>query len=91
MRKEWSFLGKLLGMLGCWTWGLRAHSLLGKRGSQQKKIRERLDRGVVTENWLSRFPNAMIRHLIFFTLDDCPLLLTLDIGVRQRGNRYFKF
>ncbi|KAA3468683.1 reverse transcriptase [Gossypium australe] len=39
-------------------------------------IRERLDRGVANVNWISRFSETNIKHLVHSTSDHCPLLIT---------------
>lgn len=47
-------------------------------------IRERLDRGVVNDDWLSCFPNVTIRHLPHSHSDHCPLLITMDLEEESR-------
>ena len=41
-------------------------------------IWERLDRGVVNYDWLSRFPTGRVWHLHCYTSDHCSILLSLD-------------
>ena len=41
-------------------------------------IWERLDRGVVNYDWLSRFPIGRIQHLNCYTSDHRPIPLSLD-------------
>ncbi|KAA3488781.1 reverse transcriptase [Gossypium australe] len=46
-----------------------------ERGNLPKtNIRERLDKGVANENWMSMFPEATIQHLVHSISDHCPLL-----------------
>ena len=41
-------------------------------------IWERLDRGVVNYEWLTKFSTGRVKHLNCFTLDHRPILLSLD-------------
>ena len=56
-------------------------------------IWERLDRGVVNYEWLSKFPTGQVRHLNCFTSDHLPILLSLDAsGQRRKWHRkLFRF
>jgi len=47
-------------------------------------IRERLDRGFATREWVHLFPNSIINHLLASNLDHCPLLLSI-------AGSYFNF
>ncbi|MBA0752990.1 hypothetical protein Gogos_020827, partial [Gossypium gossypioides] len=57
----------------------------------ETNIRERLDRGVATEEWLSLFPEFQIRHTSHSFSDHCPLLITTKQEDKRRINRSFKF
>ncbi|KAK5793895.1 uncharacterized protein LOC108462490 [Gossypium arboreum] len=57
-------------------------------------IREHLDRGIATQDWMSLFPSYHLEHLSHSFLDHCPILL----DTRGRGgefqrsrNRSFRF
>ncbi|KAG8482942.1 hypothetical protein CXB51_021881 [Gossypium anomalum] len=44
----------------------------------ETNIKERLDRGVTNDKWMSLFPNGRICHLPHSFSDHCPLLLNTD-------------
>ncbi|KAA3490037.1 reverse transcriptase [Gossypium australe] len=76
-----------IGFKGCWfTW---------ERGRvKATNIRERLDRGVATLNWLELFPKHQIEHLTHSFSDHCPLLLDTMGGNcidQQLKERKFRF
>ncbi|KAA3453480.1 reverse transcriptase [Gossypium australe] len=73
-----------VGFSGTWfTW---------ERGNlSETNIRERLDRGVANEKWLTLFPMGRIQHLPFIISDHCPLLLTTDSDNTIIRNRRFHF
>ncbi|KAA3477129.1 reverse transcriptase [Gossypium australe] len=76
-----------LGFIGRWfTW---------ERGRVKvTNIRERLDHGVVTLNWMELFPNYQIEYLTHSFSDHCPLLLDTMGGSRidqQHKERKFHF
>ncbi|KAA3462361.1 reverse transcriptase [Gossypium australe] len=73
-----------VGYSGTWfTW---------ERGNlPETNIRERLDRGVANEKWLSLFPMGRIQHLPFATSDHCPLLLHTNSDNLFKCNRRFHF
>lgn len=41
-------------------------------------IKERLDRGVTTGEWMEQFPSVMIQHLPHSHSDHCPLLILIE-------------
>lgn len=52
----------------------------------------RLDRALCNVEWSRRFHSANIKHLPHAYSDQCPLLLSLDIGDEDRlGDRPFRF
>lgn len=65
-----------VGYLGRWfTW---------ERGNlPETNIQKRLDRGVVTEKWMSLFPESSIQHFTHSFSDYCPLLISTDRGKRR--------
>ncbi|KAA3462890.1 reverse transcriptase [Gossypium australe] len=73
-----------VGYSGTWfTW---------ERGNlPETNIRERLDRGVANEKWLSLFPMGRIQHLPFVASYHCPLLLTTDSDNPFKRKRRFHF
>lgn len=54
-------------------------------------IREQLNRGVANEEWLGRFPNAIIQHLLHLFSNYCPLLIQMENRVNGRGKGRFRF
>ncbi|KAA3475478.1 reverse transcriptase [Gossypium australe] len=64
-----------LGFIGSW--------FMWERGRvRATNIRERLDRGVATLNWMEPFPSYQIEHLNHSFSDHCPLLLDTMGGRR---------
>ncbi|KAH1129371.1 hypothetical protein J1N35_000749 [Gossypium stocksii] len=57
-------------------------------------IRERLDRGVASHEWMSLFPSYQVQHLNYSFSDHCSILLDL-IGRRGESqwlkNKFFRF
>ncbi|KAA3486448.1 reverse transcriptase [Gossypium australe] len=68
-----------LGFRGRWfTW---------ERGKfSSTNIRERLDRGVATLNWLELFPSFQVDHLTHSFSDHCPILLD-TVGVERLDDK----
>ena len=56
-----------------------------------EQIRERLDRALVTTEWLNLFPEAKLHHLTSSALDHSPLLLRLVQKRRRRPKKIFCF
>ncbi|KAH1065446.1 hypothetical protein J1N35_030433 [Gossypium stocksii] len=70
-----------LGFVGRWfTW---------ERGKfSDTNIRERLDRGVATLDWINFFPSYQVQHLNHSFSDHCPVLLnTMKYGGCDGGNK----
>ncbi|GMJ05563.1 hypothetical protein HRI_004225500 [Hibiscus trionum] len=73
-----------LGYTGCWfTWE--------KGRMASTTIRERLDRGVASDLWLSMFPGYKLEHLVRSFSDHCPLLLTTSGSNGGRLPQKFRF
>jgi exonuclease III len=53
-------------------------------------IRERLDRGLANQGWVSLFPNSLINHLLAANSDHCPILLSTT-GTYQNLPKPFRF
>ncbi|KAA3483610.1 reverse transcriptase [Gossypium australe] len=76
-----------LGFVGRWyTW---------ERGKfLTSNIRERLDRGVATFDWVNLFPNYQLEHLSHSFSDHCPILLNTiskPQNVPHNHIRHFRF
>ncbi|KAH1120937.1 hypothetical protein J1N35_004097 [Gossypium stocksii] len=76
-----------LGYVGCWyTW---------ERGKfANTNIRECLDRGVATLNWVNLFPHYQIEHLNYSFSDHCPILLDTmrnKCSIQGSYNKSFRF
>jgi chemotaxis protein histidine kinase CheA len=54
-------------------------------------IEERLDRALMSSNWLSNFPNAKLINLLSSHSDHSPILLQCNPTIRQHYRREFKF
>ncbi|XP_030498113.2 uncharacterized protein LOC115713770 [Cannabis sativa] len=54
-------------------------------------IEVRIDRAVVSQNWLDMFPIAKLLNLEVSTSDHCPLLLLIGNAIKIAANRCFKF
>ncbi|XP_060963958.1 uncharacterized protein LOC115723947 [Cannabis sativa] len=54
-------------------------------------IEERLDKALVTNSWLSTFPQSSLLNLEFSTSDHCPLLLTFKGNTPLVSFRSFRF
>ncbi|KAA3459012.1 reverse transcriptase [Gossypium australe] len=64
--------------------GFKCHWFTWERGRQKStNIRERLDRGVATLNWLELFSNHKVEHLNHSFSDHCPVLLDTMGGERN--------
>lgn len=53
-------------------------------------LQERLDRGLINEEWLFSWPDTCISHLARTGSDHCPLLLTTD-PLMTKGRKLFRF
>ncbi|MBA0700551.1 hypothetical protein Goari_022121 [Gossypium aridum] len=73
-----------LGFSGRWfSW---------ERGNlPETNIRERLDRGVAMEEWISLLLDFQIRHMSHSFSDHCPLLITTKQEDKRRFARGFQF
>lgn len=60
----------------------------GRSGHQ--KIRERLDKGLANEEWLSLFPGALVKNLPRFASDHAPIFLDTN-GALNAGPKPFRF
>lgn len=56
----------------------------------ETNIRERLDRGVATEEWISLFPKFQIRHMSHSVSDHCLLLITTKQEDKKKIDRGFR-
>jgi hypothetical protein len=54
-------------------------------------IEERLDRALVSSDWLTKFPHAKLRNILSSHSDHSPILLQCSPIVRQHYNHEFKF
>jgi hypothetical protein len=54
-------------------------------------IEERLDRALVSSNWLSKFSNAKLINLLSSHSDHSPILLQCNPTIRQHYRKEFKF
>ncbi|KAA3467625.1 reverse transcriptase [Gossypium australe] len=73
-----------IGYSGTWfTW---------ERGNlPETNIRERLDRGVANEEWISLFPMGHVQHLPYSMSDHFPLLICTDHLIQNFGRKKFHF
>ncbi|KAA3479296.1 reverse transcriptase [Gossypium australe] len=73
-----------IGYSGTWfTW---------ERGNlPETSIRERLDRGVANEKWITLFPMGRVQHLSFSMSDHCPLLISKDYPKSYSAQQKFHF
>ncbi|KAA3475803.1 reverse transcriptase [Gossypium australe] len=73
-----------IGYSGTWfTW---------ERGNLlETNIRERWDRRVANEKWITLFPMGNIQHLPYSMSDHCPLLISTDHTTEYSGNQKFHF
>ncbi|KAA3466354.1 reverse transcriptase [Gossypium australe] len=73
-----------IGYSGTWfTW---------ERGNlPETNIRERLDRGVANEEWISLFPMGHVQHLPYSMSDHCPLLICTDHLIQKFWRKKFHF
>jgi hypothetical protein len=62
-----------------------------KSSGSERMIEERLDRALVSADWLSIFPNAKLRNILSSYSDHSPILLHCSPVVKQRHNFDFKF
>ena len=74
-----------IGYVGSWfTWSMYRQDL--------GWIRERIDRGFATTEWLSWFPGVRLYHLASSASDHCCLMLRMNPRVRQRKTtKLFRF
>lgn len=75
-----------LGYVGqWWTW---------ERGrTVETRVRERLDRFLVSPSWLRLFPQANVEHLLRYKSDHCPIVIKM-VQTRKgakKGRKEFKF
>ncbi|OMO99000.1 reverse transcriptase [Corchorus capsularis] len=52
-----------------------------------KLVKKRLDRGVASMDWLSRFPTACVSHLITSVSDHSPILLKTEVRRHRRKRK----
>ncbi|KAA3484396.1 reverse transcriptase [Gossypium australe] len=72
--------------------GFSGVSYTWERGNlPETNIRERLDRGVANEKWLTLFLSNTLQHLPYSISDHCPLLLETNKRVTFTGGRKFHF
>ncbi|KAA3487155.1 reverse transcriptase [Gossypium australe] len=73
-----------VGYSGAWfTW---------ERGNlPETNIRERLDRGVANDKWLSLFPRGSVQHLAYSISDHYPILINTNTVISLPGSRRFHF
>jgi exonuclease III len=72
-----------LGFVGNnFTWSNHRHG--------RANIRERLDRGLANQGWVSLFPNSLINHFLAVNSDHCPILLSTT-GTYQNLPKPFRF
>lgn len=73
-----------VGYFGVWyTW---------ERGNlPETNIRERLDRAVSSDDWLSMFSNALVKHLPHSFSYHCPLLASTNYDVVRSYPISFRF
>jgi hypothetical protein len=57
----------------------------------ERMIEERLHGALVSADWLSKFPNAKLRNILFSHSDHSPILLQCSPVLKQRHNYDFKF
>ncbi|KAA3489557.1 reverse transcriptase [Gossypium australe] len=57
----------------------------------ETNIRERLDRGVANDEWMTMFLEVTIQHLIHSFSYHCPLLINTRMVEKWLNNRVFKF
>jgi hypothetical protein len=51
---------------------------LDNKKEGKKNVKVRLDRAVASPSWNSKFPNAIVRHLVSSCSDHCPILIDLE-------------
>ena len=76
---------KNIGYMGSWfTWSMYQNDL--------GWIRERIDRGFATIEWLNLFPSARLYHLASSDSDHCCLMLRINQRVKsRRSKKLFRF
>jgi hypothetical protein len=62
-----------------------------KSGGTDRMIEERLDRALVSSDWLTKFPHAKLQNILSSHSDHSPILLQCSPIVRQHYNHEFKF
>ncbi|KAA3467390.1 reverse transcriptase [Gossypium australe] len=74
--ETWDLLRRLGGVTCYLGWS----ELTWERGrTLERNIRERIDRGVVTDSWIQIFPNYSLRHLPHSFFDHCPFLIETEV------------
>lgn len=73
-----------MGYSGAWfTWE--------KGNLPGNNVHERLDRGVASAEWMSMFPNALVKHLPHSISIHCPLLIDTETYSHLPSQKSFRF
>lgn len=70
-----------LGFSGRWFTWERGHTLVNN-------IRERLDKGVMNQEWWDMFLKYSLKHLLHVIFNHCPLNLGIREEVPRNHNRF---
>jgi hypothetical protein len=62
-----------------------------KSSGTDHMIEERLDRALVSSDWLAKFPNAKLRNILSSHSDHSPILLHCSTVVQQQYKHEFRF
>jgi len=63
----------------------------GKKRLQTHLIYERLDRAIARNDWITLYPDSIIRHGTFSCSDHCPTMLSAFNPIRRQKNLPFQF
>ncbi|KAL8528698.1 hypothetical protein ACS0TY_006230 [Phlomoides rotata] len=82
-------LGIVLKGVVCLIWGYVGHAYTwSNKQSGLRNIQERLDRGLATELWQTRFPLARVTHLPKLLSDHCPLWIEWEVSPLSVGDSF---
>lgn len=62
----------------------------GRREGGKVVLQERIDKGLISDDWIFYWPETTITHLTLLGLDHTPLWLQIDL-ILKNGKASFKF
>lgn len=88
--REVSFAADFLHNEGMLDLGFTGNPFTWNNGrTDSAHIKQRIDKGLGTSNWLALFPDTIIQHLDFLESDHCPILMNTNPSIHH-GPKSFR-